>query len=289
MPERNGFVNMCVSPDASHKLGQSRFQAYVKFVRSSGIFPTTAEIDEIAMELYRWNAEASAVLMRYIPWVEVLVRNAIDEQLRLWLARQAPQSYDDWIDVDDTHPMDRIRALVNTAEKDYLSEARNTALAKRRFWKSDQSHPRHGDEIDRDDVFAQLTFGTWDGMLSRAANDPELARVLMGAFPNIRNAWESETRRMPNSRLPGNESDPLEDRLRRELVNRLKSIHVVRNRIGHDENLLRVNFPKIRHDMYFVLNSLGADYPKWAFPDKAEPLKRLNPLQVLEQLERKGK
>ena len=117
MPERNGFVNMCVSPDASHKLGQSRFQAYVKFVRSSGIFPTTAEIDEIAMELYRWNAEASAVLMRYIPWVEVLVRNAIDEQLRLWLARQAPQSYDDWIDVDDTHPMDRIRALVNTAEK----------------------------------------------------------------------------------------------------------------------------------------------------------------------------
>ena len=25
------------------------------------------------MELYRWNAEASAVLMRYIPWIEVLV------------------------------------------------------------------------------------------------------------------------------------------------------------------------------------------------------------------------
>ena len=34
-------------------------------------------------------------------------------------------------------------------------------------------------------------------MLSRAANDPELARILMGAFPNIENAWESETRRMP--------------------------------------------------------------------------------------------
>ena len=41
--------------------------------------------------------------------------------------------------------------------------------------------------------------------------------------------------------------------------------------------------------MYFVLNSLGADYPRWAFPDKAELLKRLNPVQVLEQLERKGK
>lgn len=289
VPDGNGFVNISVSSDAFHRLGRSRFQAYVDFARNSGIFPATTEVDGIAMELYRWNAEASAVLMRYIPWIEVLVRNAIDEQLRLWLSWQTPQPYDDWIDVADTHPMDRIRALINTAEKDYLSEARRTALSKKRFWRSDQSHPRHGDEIDRDDVFAQLTFGTWDGMLSRAANDPELARILMGAFPNIENAWESETRRMPNSSLPGNESDSREDRLRRELISRLKGIRVVRNRIGHDENLLRVNFPKIRHDMYFVLNSLGADYPRWAFPDKAELLKRLNPVQVLEQLERKGK
>lgn len=289
VPDGNGFVNMSVSPDVFHRLGQSRFRAYVDFVSGSGVFFMDSEIDEAAMELYRWNAEASAMVMRYIPWIEVLVRNAIDRQLRLWLAQQAPQSCDDWIDVANTRPMDRIRALVNTPEKDYLSEARRTALSKKRFWRSDQFHPRHGDEIGRDDVFAQLTFGTWDGMLSRAAKDPELAGVLMKAFPNIEDAWESEASRMPNSSLPGTEADAHEDRLRKELISRLKSIRVVRNRIGHDENLLRVNFPKIRHDMYFVLNSLGADYPKWAFPDKAEPLKRLNPLQVLEQLERKGK
>lgn len=289
VPDGNGFVNMSVSPDVFHRLGQSRFRAYADFVRDSGVSFADSEIDEAAMELYRWNAEASAMVMRYIPWIEVLVRNAIDRQLRLWLAQQAPQSCDDWIDVDNTRPMDRIRALVNTPEKDYLSEARRTALSKKRFWRSDQSHPRHGDEIGRDDVFAQLTFGTWDGMLSRAAKDPELAGVLMKAFPNIEDAWESEASRMPNSSLPGTEADAHEDRLRKELISRLKSIRVVRNRIGHEENLLRVNFPKIRHDMYFVLNSLGADYPKWAFPDKAEPLKRLNPLQVLEQLERKGK
>ena len=288
VPDGNGFVNMSVSPDVFHRLGQSRFRAYADFVRDSGVSFADSEIDEAAMELYRWNAEASAMVMRYIPWIEVLVRNAIDRQLRLWLAQQAPQSCDDWIDVDNTRPMDRIRALVNTPEKDYLSEARRTALSKKRFWRSDQSHPRHGDEIGRDDVFAQLTFGTWDGMLSRAAKDPELAGVLMKAFPNIEDAWESEASRMPNSSLPGTEADAHEDRLRKELISRLKSVRVVRNRIGHDENLLRVNFPKIRHDMYFVLNSLGADYPKWAFPDKAEPLKQLNPLQVLEQLERKG-
>ena len=133
VPDGNGFVNMSVSSDAFHRLGRSRFQAYADFARNSGIFPATTEVDGIAMELYRWNAEASAVLMRYIPWIEVLVRNAIDEQLRLWLSRQTPQPYDDWIDVADTHPMDRIRALINTAEKDYLSEARRTALSKKRF------------------------------------------------------------------------------------------------------------------------------------------------------------
>ena len=64
---------MSVSSDAFHRLGRSRFQAYADFARNSGIFPATTEVDGIAMELYRWNAEASAVLMRYIPWIEVLV------------------------------------------------------------------------------------------------------------------------------------------------------------------------------------------------------------------------
>lgn len=67
VPDGNGFVNMSVSSDAFHRLGRSRFQAYADFARNSGIFPATTEVDGIAMELYRWNAEASAVLMRYIP------------------------------------------------------------------------------------------------------------------------------------------------------------------------------------------------------------------------------
>ena len=44
-----------------------------------------------------------------------------------------PQPYDDWIDVADTHPMDRIRALINTAEKDYLSEARRNRAVEEAF------------------------------------------------------------------------------------------------------------------------------------------------------------
>lgn len=61
-------------------------------------------------------------------------------------------------------------------------------------------------------------------MLSRSGKDPELAHVLMGAFPNIADAWASELRRMPKGRLPGNDGDPFEDRLRKELVDRLKSV-----------------------------------------------------------------
>ena len=53
------------------------------------------------------------------------------------------------------------------------------------------------------------------------------------------------------------------------------------NRIAHDENLLRVRFPKLRHDMFFILNALDAASPNWAFPDHVVPLKALNPLQVV--------
>ena len=81
--------------------------------------------------------------------------------------------------------------------------------------------------------------------------------------------------------LPGNDGDPFEDRLRKELVDRLKSVRTIRNRIGHDENLLRVEFAKLRYDMFFILDALGPECPNWAFPDKGEALKTLNPARCI--------
>mgnify|MGYP001042448286 CR=1 FL=1 len=265
----------------SRFLSEARLRVYSDYARECSVLRDERSIAVLAMLLYRWNVWASSTAFEYISFVEVCVRNALDHCLQVWVRKQPYQAPTDWIVVGPVNPIDRIRALINNDDKDYLAEAYRNALHQQRGWRSDQSHPRHGQTINRDDVFAQLTLGTWDGMLKRANKDPELAHVLMGAFSNIEEAWESEQRRMPKMRLPGNENDSHEDRLRKEVIDRLTSVRRVRNRIAHDENLLRVQFPKLRYDMFFVLNALDKACPNWAFPDQAAPLKTMNPLNVV--------
>lgn len=266
---------------ASRFLADARFQVYLDYARRHVDTVDRERLVDLAVRLYRWNVEASAITIGYIGYIEIFVRNAIDHRLCEWVSGQQITGIPDWLEAGKSDPIGRIRALINSPERDYIAEARNTALRKQRHWRSDQTHPRHGDAITRDDVFSQLTLGTWDGMLSRSGKDPERAHVLMGAFPNIADAWASELRRMPKGRLPGNDGDPFEDRLRKELVDRLKSVRTIRNRIGHDENLLRVEFAKLRYDMFFILDALGPECPNWAFPDKGEALKTLNPARCI--------
>lgn len=265
----------------SRFLSDARFRVYLDYAREFSALQDAQLVACLAECLYRWNVKASATAFEYISFVEICVRNAVDDCLKEWVKQQPDQTQTDWIIVGATSPVGRIRALINGGDKDYLADAYRSAQRKQRDWRSDQSHPRHGESMNRDDVFSQLTLGTWDGMLRRAAGDPELAHVLMGAFTNIEGAWESEQRRMPKTRLPGEDNDQHEDRLRREIVDRLASIRRVRNRIAHDENLLRVQFPKLRHDMFFVLNALDESCPHWAFPDRAAPLKTMTPLNVI--------
>ena len=266
---------------ASRFLADARFQVYLDYARRHVDTVDRERLVDLAVRLYRWNVEASAITIGYIGYIEIFVRNAIDHRLCEWVSGQQITGIPDWLEAGKSDPIGRIRALINSPERDYIAEARNTALRKQRHWRSDQTHPRHGDAVTRDDVFSQLTLGTWDGMLSRSGKDPERAHVLMGAFPNIADAWASELRRMPKGRLPGNDGDPFEDRLRKELVDRLKSVRTIRNRIGHDENLLRVEFAKLRYDMFFILDALGPECPNWAFPDKGEALKTLNPARCI--------
>ena len=123
-------------------------------------------------------------------------------------------------------------------------------------------------------------------MLGRSVNDPELMGVLMGAFPAVASAWAVEQRRMPNAKLPGAEGTDERERLCRELANRLKSIRNIRNRAGHEDNLLRVDFPQFRHNMFFVLGSLGRECIGLAFPDGAQELKTMSAERCLGSLAR---
>ena len=266
---------------ASRFLSDARFRVYLDFAKTSGI--SNEALAESAWKLYRWNVDMAAEIMRSVAYLEVFVRNAIDRELRVWIRAQRMDEYLDWIDVDGSDPIGRIRKLINGDGQDHFEEARLSALRKRQTWKSDNKHPRYGDSVNRDDVFAQFTFGAWESMLRRSSEDPELSHVLMRAFPYISQAWDIEKQRMPNAKLPGTANESNDERLRKELVTRLRRIRDVRNRAGHEENLLRVEFPKVRRDMLFVLGSLNPGCIRLALPDGAESLKRADPRQVLEQ------
>ncbi|WP_169173084.1 hypothetical protein [Bifidobacterium oedipodis] len=266
---------------AESLLGGPRFRAYLDYASGNSGLSDPDDVGRLALELYRWNVRMSSVVMGYVSYVEVLVRNAIDARLCEWIRRQSVSGYADWIDVHGLDPLGRIRRLVNGDGMDHLAEAMQDALRKQRQWKADSSHPRHDDRVNRDDVFTQLSFGAWDGMLRHADGDPELADVLMSAFPNIEAAWAVEQARMPRAVLPGNPSDSSQRRLRLELVCRLRRIRKVRNRAGHQENLLRVEFPTLRRDMFFVLSALGPECLHWALPDRALALKEADPMKLV--------
>lgn len=257
-------------------LSESRLGSYRDYVRLHYPHLSPDDEDRLTLLMHRWNVETSAKTMAYIAYVEIFVRNAIDRELRRWLSTQVINGFPDWISPQPSDPIGRIRSLVNTADRDYLEAARISALNKQRQWKADQTHPRHGDSLNRNDVFAQLNFGTWDGMLGRADRDPELANVLMDAFPCIESAWAVEQRRMPKASLPGTDHDSRTSRLRKELAARLRSIRNIRNRAGHEDNLLRVDFPQLRHNMLFVLGAIDPKCINWAFPDAARDLKTMN-------------
>lgn len=270
-------------------LSEPRFSVYRNYVTERYQKLERTAVERYATELYRWNVSASVTVMAHISYVEVFVRNSIDRVIRKWLAAQNVSGFSDWVGAQPVDPIGRIRSLVNTADRDYLEAARINALSRQKQWRSEQRHPRHGDRANRDDVFAQLTFGTWDGMLSRSLNDTELMEVLMGAFPVIESAWAVELRRMPNAQLPGSEGDNKQERLCRELTDRLRSIRNIRNRAGHEDNLLRVDFPQLRHNMFFVLGAISRECIRLSFPDGAQNLRTMNAERYLTTLVQRDK
>lgn len=129
---------------ASRFLADARFQVYLDYARRHVDTVDRERLVDLAVRLYRWNVEASAITIGYIGYIEIFVRNAIDHRLCEWVSGQQITGIPDWLEAGKSDPIGRIRALINSPERDYIAEARNTALRKQRHWRSDQTHPRHG-------------------------------------------------------------------------------------------------------------------------------------------------
>jgi hypothetical protein len=156
-----------------------------------------------ALSLYQWNVELSGSVYECLHRFEVILRNALDEQLCRWNAtqrdRQTGRTHSsDWL-------MDPARLLRRLAGDDIRKATRRAQTALRGAGTT-PGHP---------DILAQLSFGTWRFLLPD--NDPGRQllwnKALAATFP----------------KLTGAPSD---------LVDDVDHIYKLRNRVAHLEPLL---------------------------------------------------
>lgn len=99
---------------ASRFLADARFQVYLDYARRHVDTVDRERLVDLAVRLYRWNVEASAITIGYIGYIEIFVRNAIDHRLCEWVSGQQITGIPDWLEAGKSDPIGRIRALINS-------------------------------------------------------------------------------------------------------------------------------------------------------------------------------
>jgi hypothetical protein len=156
-----------------------------------------------ALSLYQWNVELSGAVYECLHRFEVILRNALDEQLCGWNSLQRDRR------TGRPHPrawlLDPARLLQRLVGDDIRKATRRAQSALRGAGRP-PGHP---------DILAQLSFGTWRFLLPD--NDPGRQhlwhKALAAAFPS----------------LAGSPAD---------LVDHIDNIYRLRNRVAHLEPLL---------------------------------------------------
>ena len=190
---------------------------------------TAATMSEAeAVKLYRWNMELSGALHEVLGVVEVVVRNAMDSQLRAWNQTQPPRSGSplytgNWIE----NPARPLWGILNPHQRGSVRHsAYRTALSRAMIDRDVRSaaHPRRSAPITHDDLVAHLSFGTWVSLLPRRQLNGQIGpngslvlwtQALAAAFPNH-----------PNPTV---------------IHHWASTLRVVRNRVAHMEPLLDID------------------------------------------------
>lgn len=185
------------------------------------------------LRLYRWNIELSAAAYQALHLFEVVLRNAIDEQLCVWNATQVSPGAPgrglthraEWL-LDPSHLLARL------VQESKIREA------KRRAGQALRGQRR---QIQHGDILAQLSMGTWRFLLPDS--DPGRQRLWTDA---VRHAFPHLTR--TSSRL----------------VDDVELIYRLRNRVAHLEPLLRPGDVQPQYEaMRRVLSEIEPATEQW--------------------------
>lgn len=220
-------------------LAGARFQTYLDCCQNDR---------KLALATYTWNSKLAAELSRVLGHVEVVLRHAMDLQLRTWNAAQplipgqansndARQrnggNSEEWL----KHPAPLLFKLVNTRTRTGKILSTYDGALRRAIDGSnerDPAHPRHGAHVTHDDIIAHTTFGFWLHLLP----NPKHRHTPLSKLNQQERAKELAARRLWSEALskafPG---------LTNVYVVQyyLQRAHALRNRIAHHEPLLNTD------------------------------------------------
>lgn len=196
--------------------------------------------EKIALSLYRWHLELTASTQQILGITEVVLRNAMDTQLRIW--NVAEGGTEEWLLNEPETPL---RGLSAGKRKEAVRRACKEAANR------EPGHLRHGQVPNHDDVLSQIMFGMWKELLpNHAPNASDSATENQ----NRKRLWEEALiHAFPH------EADP-------EGINtywRVAHIHSLRNRVSHMDSLLEVDVQDIMRDAFALTRSIDPDVGNW--------------------------
>lgn len=200
-------------------VSEPRFGKYLKHCRNDV---------ELAAELYEFNLRLAGSSFKAIQMCEVIVRNAMDEQLRVWNRKAV--GTEDWT----ISPAPMLKACFFDGGRDLSDAATKAAKALR----------KSGRPVTHDDVLAQMSFGAWRYLLPPRSTHMAKQRIwdeaLSDAFPGRQGRTTTDT-----------------------LAQWLGIAYDFRNRVAHHEPIYHLDVVGKRRVISDVIDAVSRDAKKW--------------------------
>ncbi|MGD8166049.1 hypothetical protein ACEXOS_002405 [Herbiconiux sp. P16] len=212
-------------------LHRSRLQPYLDACRQN---------ERDALQLYRWNLQLTAALQEILSVTEVVLRNAIDRQLRTWNADQLGCERS-WLLAEPGAPL---RSLISRKRKQAIGAASKALLARA------PTHPRHGLTPTHDDVLAQVMFGMWKDLLPNHS-------------PNAGSTTENMNREFMWSQAIVKAFPNVPDLTGEDTYWKVSRLHHLRNRVAHMETLIGLDAASLTKDALTLVRAIDVHTHDW--------------------------
>lgn len=210
-------------------------QAVAKAISPARFAPylaTCSNHHKRALDLYWWNVRMSREIYAALHLFEVFLRNAMDEQLCLWNSSNSDNGVkrsSEWL--RDPH------SIIENRVGDKILKATDHAKMAIFEKTGENRNPSH------DEVLAQTPFGLW-AILLPTENDKGKAKIwdegLIKAFPSSTTSLD-----------------------RRYVIQQVKRVHTLRNRVAHLEPIYSLDVPQELGRMQKVLDSIDPKAAGW--------------------------